>query len=140
MIEPFTCCQKADCPKKDVCSRYAFYLKAIEESESYNILNANKLQVTEDGCRYLITPSQKRVAYGFKHLYATIPNGNARKVGWGRLFSSDSAYYRVKRGDYPIEPDVQTAILKYVKDAGGDPEVGFDRYEDVTVYTGNKTS
>ena len=134
MIEPFTCCPKADCPMKDVCSRYAFYLKAIAESESYSVLNVNKLKVTEKGCQYLVTPVQKRLAYGFKHLYATIPTGNARKIGWGRLFSSESAYYRVKRGDYAIEPDVQSAILKYVKEAGGNPEVGFDRYEDVTVY------
>ena len=119
---------------KDVCSRYAFYLKAIAESESYSVLNVNKLKVTEKGCQYLVTPVQKRLAYGFKHLYATIPTGNARKIGWGRLFSSESAYYRVKRGDYAIEPDVQSAILKYVKEAGGNPEVGFDRYEDVTVY------
>ena len=126
----------ADCPKKNECARYAFYLKALAESESYNVLNTTRLQVGPNGCKHFIVPTQEQWAYGFKRLYATIPLGNARKMSWAGLFRSESAYYRTKRGENPIEPTLQTAILQQIEAAGGKPETGFDRYETVTKYVG----
>lgn len=134
MIDLYTCCSVEDCPRKDECARHGFYLDALSESEAYTVLNACKQQVGENGCKHCLLPVQERIAYGFRHLYATVPVGNARKIAWSRLFSSDSAYYRTKRGDRALSPAMQNAILKCIADAGGDPETGFDRYEEVTVY------
>lgn len=134
MIQENTCCPATDCPKKDECARRAFYLNALAKSEAYSVLNTKMLQIGPNGCKHFIVPVQERWAYGFKQLYATIPVGKARKISWEKIFSSDSAYYRTKRGEKVISPSEQTAILQFIEDAGGNPEAGFDRYEDVTVY------
>ena len=134
MVELNTCCPATDCPKQDECVRYAFYLKALDESETYSVLNTGKLQTGPDGCKHIIVPVQERWAYGFKQLYASVPVGNIRRINWGTLFSSDSAYYRTKRGEKAIFPAQQAAILRRIEAAGGNPEVGFDRYEDAIVY------
>ena len=55
-------------------------------------------------------------------------------MNWGMLFGSESTYYRTKRGERPLTPAQQQAILQQVQKAGGNPSVGFDRYEDVVVY------
>ena len=136
MIESNITCPKADCPKKDECSRHSFYLKALAESESFHILNTTKLQVGPDGCQHFIVPIQEQWACGFKRLCNTIPIGQARNIKWSSIFGSDSTYYRTRRGERLIAPDQQAKILECVRAAGGNPDVGFDRYTTVTVYKG----
>lgn len=134
MITPNISCPLADCPKKDECARHSFYLKALAESESLTILNTTRFEPGPDGCEHFIVPRKERLAYGFRRLADTIPIGNARKMSWGFYFGSESTYFRTKRGERPISPATQASILQHVKAAGGDPSVGFDRYEDTIVY------
>ena len=136
MIKSTITCPKADCPKKDECARHNFYLMALAESESYHILNTTKLQVGPDGCQHFIVPVQEQWAYGFKHLCETIPIGKARNINWCSIFGSDASFYRTRRGERPITPALQAKILECVSAAGGNPDVGFDRYTTVTVYKG----
>lgn len=124
----------AECPKKDICARYSLYLDALEKDEVLNVLNANLLQPTEDGCPHFIVAHQERHAFGFRRLARTIPVGNTSRMDWIVGLTSDSTFYRYKRGERPIPPKYQELILRNVKAVGGDPTVGFDRYEDVTVY------
>lgn len=127
-------CMMTQCPVKEKCPRHEFYLKALEESESITILNPKRIHYDEEGCEHRLTPQPQRLAYGFKRLAATIPQGNARNMDWGISFGSESTYFRTKRGERPLTPDEQGIILAHVKASGGDPDVGFDRYEDITVY------
>lgn len=55
---------------------------------------------------------------------------------WCSIFGSDASYYRTRRGERPITPALQEKILECVRAAGGNPNVGFDRYTTVTVYKG----
>lgn len=134
MNQPIITCPLAECSKKGECARHSLYLKAMAESESLTILNTTRFCSGPEGCEHLLVPRQERVAYGFKKLYTTIPTGNARHMNWGIRFGSDSSYYRAKRGARALSPQEQQTILRHVQQAGGDPTVGFDRYEDVTVY------
>lgn len=134
MIHSSVTCPLADCPKKDECARHSFYLKALAESDSFSVLNTTRFQSGPDGCEHFIVPVHERHAYGFRRLYSTIPVGNARYMNWGVCFGSDSTYYRTKRGERPLTPAQQQFILQQVQKAGGNPTVGFDRYEDVIVY------
>lgn len=134
MITTNTTCPMAECPKKDECARHAFYLQALAESDDFTVLNTIRLHPTEDGCPHFIVPRVVRMAYGFKRLAATIPRGNARNMDWIVGQTSDSTFYRYQRGERPIAPYEQQLILREVEAAGGDPSVGFNRYEDVTVY------
>ena len=134
MIYDTTSCNQAACPMKERCSRYTFYLKAKAESDTLTILNPDKIEVGPNGCEHFIVPMQIRQAYGFTRLYDTIPRGQLKNIHWGVRFGSDSTYFRTKRGDRALSPQEQTAILRAVAQAGGDPSVGFDRYVDAIIY------
>ena len=47
---------------------------------------------------------------------------------------SESTYYRLRRGEYPLDPEMQTQLLEKIKEKGGNPAVGFDRYADEIVF------
>lgn len=127
-------CTMTECPMKDECIRHSFYLKALNESESFTIMNPTRITCGPEGCEHRLTTRKVHVAYGFKRLAATIPQGNFHHMDWGIHFGSESSYYRAKRGERAFYPDEQRIILAHAKAAGGNPDVGFDRYADVTEY------
>lgn len=128
------CCSIAACPKSDVCYRHLNYQKQMAEAESFEVLNPTRLAPDANGCPHYIVETTERWAYGFKRLYNTIPTGNTKSISWGVYFGSESSYYRTKRGDRPLPPAAQKYILDTVARLGGNPSVGFDRYDDVKVY------
>ena len=134
MIYYSECCPLAACAKSTTCVRYANYVKAIAESDSFTILNATRIHPDEKGCPYYLVPKSVRVAYGFRKLYNSIPVGNTKYMIWDMRWGSDSTYYRTKRGDRGLSPGEQQSILSTIKKYGGDPNVGFDRYQDEVIY------
>lgn len=134
MIYYSECCPMAACAKSTTCVRYANYVKAIAERDSFTILNETRIHPDVNGCPYYLVPKSIRVAYGFTRLYKTIPVGNARNMSWGIRWGSDSTYFRTKRGDRGLSPAEQQSILATVKKYGGNPDVGFDRYQDEVTY------
>lgn len=134
MITSNIACPMADCPKKDECARHRFYLTAMAESESLIILNTTRLHPGLEGCEHFIVPRQQRLAYGFRRLADSVPSGNARKMNLAAYFSSESTYFRTKRGERPILPAMQASILQSIEEAGGNAAVGFDSYQDTIIY------
>lgn len=127
-------CSMTECPKCKDCSRHSFYLKAIAEEESLTIINPTKLHYGPDGCEHRLVPMQLRLAYGFTRLDSTLPKCNTFCLRSAIHFGSDSTYFRTRRGERPIYPSEQRAILDRVKALGGNPDLGFDRYVDTTTY------
>lgn len=127
-------CSMTECPKSKDCSRHSFYLQAIAESESLTIINPTKIHYGPNGCEHRLVPMPARLAYGFKRLDSSLPKCNAHGLRTSIRFGSDSTYYRTKRGDRPLYPSEQRAILNCVKALGGNPDLGFDKYQDVTLY------
>ena len=127
-------CPLTACPKKDECARHSSYLKALTESQTLTMLNPSKVSFDANGCEHFIIPRQVRIAFGFKRLADTIPTGRARNMQWSFDFGSESSFYRTKRGERPLSPEEQALILHDVQSAGGDPTIGFDRYEEKIIY------
>lgn len=122
------------CPKCKDCARHSLYLKAIADDESITIINPTKIHYGPDGCEHRLVPVQVRLAYGFKGLDSSLPKCNASGLRTAIHFSSDSSYFRTRRGERPIYPSEQRAILERVKALGGNPDIGFDRYEDIVIH------
>ena len=128
------CCPLAACPKSGECFRHINYQKQLAEADSYSVINTTRITPDAKGCPHFIVEKTERWAYGFKALYNTIPTGNARNMSWGMYFGSDSTFFRTKRGERPLTPAAQRHILDTIARHGGNPSVGFDRYQDVKVY------
>ena len=129
-----TCCPMTECPKCKDCSRHSFYLKAIAEDESLTIINPSKLHYGPNGCEHRLVPVQVRLAYGFTRLDSSLPKCNANRLRSAIHFGSDSTYFRTRRGERSLSPQEQRAILDCVEALGGNPDLGFDRYSDTTIY------
>ncbi len=133
-IMNYAACPLASCKKSNTCIRYAAYLKAQVEKESFNILNINKFTTTNTGCENYLIPVKQRMARGFCHLYDTLPKCNSHYF-WGRtFFANETAWYRAKRGDLLLTPDEQKALLAAFRENGADISVGFDGYVEKEVY------
>ena len=140
MLSPDICCPLATCTKCHACFRHLNYQKQLSEADHYSVLNTHRHTLTGDACPHFIVERTERWAYGFKSLYASIPLGNAHAADFIQLFPSESSYFRSKRGDRPLSPDLQCQILALVAQAGGNPTIPFDRYQDETVYAEGESS
>ena len=129
-----TCCQAAACPKRNDCVRYTNYLRAQAESEVYSLLNPARLSYSEAGCLHLLMERTERWAYGFKALLGTVPIANKSMLRCGAFGQSQATYYRNLNGQRGLNPQEQQLILQAVTQAGGNPNVGFDRYQEQQVF------
>lgn len=132
-------CPMASCKRNNQCVRYAYYLKAKQEDDSYQVLNFNRISYDADkGCSRFLVWEKQRWAKGFRRMFNTLPVSNTHYF-WSRTpYHSESSYCRAKRGALLIDPDMQAALLKVFKYNGADVSIGFDDYEiqDVLVEKG----
>lgn len=131
IIQGFALCMNGECPVASSCTRNVAYQNLPKEIERITMLNPKALEVLDNGCKHFHEYRILRNAYGFKKLYSKIPVGNA-KLFWASIpgMPSESTYYRMKRGDLPIPPDLQTAIVKAAIKCGAPADVEFDEYRE----------
>lgn len=134
MLSTSTTCVADSCPLKNNCARYANHQRQLAESEVITIINPTKITITENGCQHRLTESSQCYAFGFKNLAGTIPSATARILHSKSELGSRSNYYRYYRGEKGLSPSEQQRFLNVIKELGGNPEVGFDRYEDIIIY------
>lgn len=71
-------CPLASCTRSNTCARYANYLKAKAEADSFEVLNLDHLKIAGDSCPYHLVTERQRWARGFARLCDSIPKGNSR--------------------------------------------------------------
>lgn len=133
-IMDYATCPLASCKKSGTCIRYAAYLKAQEEKESFTILNTSKFTTSDAGCENYLTPVKQRMARGFCRLYETLPKCNSHYFWTRALFTSETSWYRAKRGDLLLTPKEQEILLATFRENGADVSVGFDGYVEKEVF------
>ena len=133
-IMEYAACPLASCKKSSTCIRYAAYLKAQAEKESYSILNTSKFTTTEAGCENYLTPVKQRMARGFKAIYETLPKRNCHYFWTHTSFMNETSWYRAKRGDLLLTPEEQEALLAAFRVNGADMSIGFDGYVEKEVF------
>lgn len=133
-IMDYAACPLASCKKSSTCIRYAAYLKAQAEKESYSILNTSKFTTTDAGCENYLTPVKQRMARGFQAIYETLPKRNSHYFWTCVSFMNETSWYRAKRGDLLLTPKEQEILLKAFRVNGADMSVGFDGYVEKEVF------
>ena len=126
-------CPMASCTRSNNCVRYANYLKAISESDTYQIMNFHHLGIDTATCPYHLVAEKQRWARGFKHMYSTIPAGNTRGFYMCTPYTQ-RRYYKAKNGEILIEPEMQRELLDIFKRNGADISVGFDGYVEKEIW------
>lgn len=134
MITNADVCPLAACKKSGNCIRYANFLKAKANEDSYSVLNTDRITHDEQGCNHRLVSKIIQHAYGFTKLYNALSIGNRRYFSTYGIFGSESSYYRAKRGDKALMPSEQQKLLERFGRLGVDTSIGFDRYCDVTIY------
>ena len=133
-IMNYAACPLASCKKSSTCIRYAAYLKAQAEEESFCILNTSKFTTSDEDCEHYLTPVKQRMAHGFKAIYETLPKCNSHYFWSCVSFMNETSWYRAKRGDLLLTPDEQEELLAAFRENGADMSVGFDGYVEKEVF------
>lgn len=133
-IMDYAACPLASCKKSSTCIRYAAYLKAQAEKESYTILNTSKLTKSDTGCENYLTFVKQRMARGFRAIYETLPKCNSHYFWTCVSFMNETSWYRAKRGDLLLTPKEQQILLAAFRENGADMSVGFDGYVEMEVF------
>lgn len=133
-IADYAVCPLAACKKSDTCVRFAAYLKAQADKESFHILNTSRFTPSDAGCENYLIAVKQRMARGFCRLYATLPNCNSHYFWKYVSFMNETSWYRAKRGDLLLSPEEQQILLAAFREKGADVSVGFDEYVEKEVY------
>ena len=81
-------CPMASCKRNAQCVRYANYLKAKKEEDSYRVLNFDRISYDADkGCSHFLVWEKQRWAKGFRKMFRTMPVCNTIIFGLVRLTS-----------------------------------------------------
>lgn len=131
-INNYTCCQKAECKWHQKCVRYENYQKSLKEDSVIEIINPSVL--TDEDCDYLLVKKYEKWACGFKKMIDSVPKGRAYGLNFGMGFKNETAYYRARRGENPINPEQQKKVLERISYLGGDTSLDFDNYVMLVVY------
>lgn len=128
----FCLCIQSECPKADQCARHILYRDNTQDMPHITILNPNLNPISEDGCPNFHAYQISRYAYGFRNIYNAIPVRHA-KLFWTTIpgITSESMYYRMKRGEKLISPTLQQRILAAAHKLGVPESVDFDGYCEV---------
>ena len=132
-ISSYATCPMASCSRSNTCVRYANYLKALSESDTYIMMNFQHLGIDTATCPYHLVVEKQRWARGFQRIYSTIPAGNARGF-YMRTAYTQRRYDKAKNGEILIPPEMQQDLLDIFKRNGADMSVGFDGYEEKEVW------
>lgn len=125
-------CVQDNCPKATQCARHILYQNNTQDKPSIMVLNPLLTPFNTDGCAHFREYKTVRYARGFRNIYNAIPVRLAKKF-WTTLpsITSESMYYRMKRGERLLSPSLQQEILDAARRLGVPPSVGFDAYCDV---------
>lgn len=122
-------CPLASCSRSHTCARHANYQKALTQEATFSVMNPQLLKVGDDSCPYHLVVEKQRWAWGFQRIYDSMPAGNTHYFSHSTPYT-ERRYYKAKKGEIPIEPEMQAQLLAIFKRNGANTSLGFDRYEE----------
>ena len=125
-------CPMASCTRSNTCARYAQYVKSLAEDDTFEVLNAKRMNLEGESCPYHLVAERQKWARGFRRIYNSIPSGNAHYF-YARTPYTQRRFYKARNGEILIEPEMQQRLLAIFEQNGADMSIGFDGYEEVEV-------
>ena len=131
----YTVCFNGECPLHDHCLRWQAGHYLPEHLYSVYCFNPNHPGAATDNCPGFRTDQLQRIPRGMVHFYEAMPGKMERAIK-ARLIERYSRvmYYRYRRGEYPITPDVEQTILHVCRDCGWTADPVYDSYDDELVW------
>ena len=131
----YAVCQCSDCPRASVCLRQIAYSLLIDDEKTV-FLRLIKPQCCsqDDRCAYFRDSTPVVFARGFVNFQERMfPKQYDRFMTKLIALFGRNAYFERRRGQRPLPPEEQAAILSVLREVGVDAEYRFDAYEERTL-------
>jgi hypothetical protein len=124
-------CFHATCPRREHCLRWIASHYVPERLFSVICINPNHVGDVTDSCIAYRDDQPQRVPVGMVHFYEAMPGAMERAIK-SRLieYYSRVIYYRYRRGELLITPDVEQVIERVCRECGWTAPLVFDGYSE----------
>lgn len=131
----YAVCFNGECPLHEHCLRWQAGCYVPEHPYSIRCFNPRYEQAGTEHCPGYRSDQPQRVPYGMTRMYDDMPRVLEVTIK-KRLIDAFSRvmYYRYRRGERPITPDIAQKISSVCRECGWTAPVVFDRYRDELVW------
>ncbi len=131
MPASFTLCTRKDCERHGTCLHWLAYDQhpVMERAHFYDARWFDQNGGTE-ACTHYADSTPIEYAAGFEHIFDEMPKVKADMLRKSLLsYYGDFTYYRYRRGEYLMSPNVQEHIIATAKELGITTPIQFRRKE-----------
>ena len=123
----YAVCYNHECPRATGCLRHLCYTVLPEEEDVRPCVLPQAWQGGE--CRQFAEAQPVRLAWGMSHLFQDVPKWQATVIRHElmRLFSSERTYFRYRRGEFLITPELQSRVADIFRKHGYTAERQYDQ-------------
>ena len=131
----YTVCFNGNCPLHEHCLRWQAGLYTPDHLYSISCFNPNHPGACTDTCPGFRSDQPQRIPRGMVHFYEAMP-GRMEVAIKSHLITHFSRvmYYRYRRGEYPITPEIEQVILDTCRECGWTAPLVFDSYSEELVW------
>lgn len=124
-------CFNSECPLHEHCLRWQTGHYVSERPYSVSCFNPRHRHAGSDSCPGYRSDHPQRVPRGMVGFYAAMPGAMERAIK-SRLIECYTrvGYYRFRRGERPITPDVEQKITDVCRECGWTAAPVFDSYSE----------
>lgn len=117
------------CPKKEECLRQ-LAASHLPEDRNFGPAVYPNIKIGEDGCRFFTTGEPKRMAWGFRTIFAEVKSKHEQglRIAMKQYLNGHSNYYRYHNGERLLNPEQQEWIVNLFRRYGYTEGLTFDHY------------
>jgi len=133
--QKYIVCFDGRCPLHEHCLRWQVGQYVPASYFSVSCVNPNHVRADRGECIAYRDDRPLRVPVGMVHFYEAMPGAMERAIK-GRLIERFSRviYYRYRRGELTITPDVEQEIERTCRECGWTEPLRFDGYADKLIW------
>ena len=133
--QKYIVCFDVQCPQHEHCLRWQAGQYVPESYFSVYCVNPNHVRKDGGECIAYRDDRPQRVPVGMVHFYEAMPGAMERAIK-SRLIERFSRviYYRYRRGDMTITPDVEQEIERICRECGWTDPLQFDGYAEKLIW------
>ena len=124
-------CTSESCTQRTHCLHALIAAETISSEQVYPIINAKHPSYQEgEECRLYRSDKPERYARGFEKAMRDLSHRNYTALtNYLSRQHSKTHFYRLKKGDVPLDPREQEEMLTLLQNYGYQGDAPFDRYE-----------
>lgn len=130
--QTFVCCLAENCMVKNECLRHCAVEGLADEVETVSAFTPRQIHPADGkACPRFRSAEPVKMARGFMNALGTVPTANVKSVMAAvSELTNQSYYYRLRRGQYTMSPEMQTKIADILVSNGASAPIVFDEYSE----------